>query len=183
MEPAHRYGESADETIGVNVRLLREQAGLSQDELAAEMSKLGVPWHQQTIGRVESGKQKVRATQLAALARILRTSMERFMWTGPEANATEYVYAAGTRLKLQYETVADAVKMLIIAGSTAERVAASMKDSEYEHVRQAVADVEARLEECTLDNAVNAGIGRYEEMYEEDGDDEEGPDDAAQSES
>ena len=187
METAHRYGEPADETIGVNVKLLREQAGLSQSELAAEMTKRGIPWYQQTVGRVEGGKQQVRAAELAVLAKILRTSMERFMWTGPEANATEYVYGAGGRLKRQYEMVAEAVKMLLIDGASAERVVASQAGSEYEHVQQARADVAIWLGECTLENAVNAGIDSYMEMYEDTGDDEEeqeeGAGDAAQSES
>jgi transcriptional regulator with XRE-family HTH domain len=182
METAHRYGESADETIGVNVRLFREEAGLSQSDLAEEMARRGIPWYQQTVGRVEAGRQQVRATELAALAEILHTSMNRFMWTGPEANATQYVYSAGTRLAQQYRTVAEAVKMLLADWHTAERVLASTEDSEYEHVQEARADVAARLEECTLDNAVGAGIWSYREMHGEAGDEEEA-DGAAQSES
>ena len=68
---------------------------MSQAALAIEMTARGIPWHQQTVGRIEGGQQPLRFAEAVALAGVLKTSLDRLTWSTPEANATERVYAAG----------------------------------------------------------------------------------------
>jgi transcriptional regulator with XRE-family HTH domain len=169
------HPESTDDRFAANLRALRERAGLSQSALADAMTGHGHAWHQQTVDRVESGRQAVRFREAVDLAAILRTSTDRFTWSSPEASATEFVYSAGSRLRQQYEITADAVCRLIADSATAERVAGAHKDSEWERVREAVRDVTARVEAYDLDAAIGEGIRRYEERFEgEGGDDAQG---------
>jgi transcriptional regulator with XRE-family HTH domain len=168
--------ESFDETFGMNLRILRERKGLSQSALAAEMTERGIPWHQQTIGRVEAGRQSVRFSEAKELAAILDTSTDRFTWESAEANATEFVYMAGGRLRQSYEAVAEAVCRLLADHDAADRVLAQREDSPYERVQEAIADVRARMEEYSADEAIEEGVRRYEELAggEESNDDAEG---------
>jgi transcriptional regulator with XRE-family HTH domain len=169
-------GESPDEVFGANVRALRERLGLSQSEVARQMTERGHPWHQSTVYRVEVGEQPVSYWASRDLAAVLRTSAERFSWTGPEANETEFVNMAGVRLRQCYEVVAAAVERLLGESAAARRVVAAHEASKYERVQEAIRDVTARIEEYDLTPAVNAGIARYNERFTEDEDD--GADDA-----
>src|SRR3974390_3268705 len=69
MREDHR--DLAEELFGMNLRILRERAGISQSALAAAMTKQGISWHQQTVGRVEAGQQSVRFHEARQLAAIL----------------------------------------------------------------------------------------------------------------
>ena len=164
--------ESANERLGANVRVLRERKDMSQAELARLMTERGWPWHQSTVYRVESGKQTVSFDEAVDLAAILQTSLDRFTWTQPEAGATEYVYAAGTRVVRTSEDVAVAVHMLLSALATAERVVETTKDSKYPRVHEAREDTIHRIENYGLDVSVTEGIRRYEERFGEDGEDD-----------
>jgi transcriptional regulator with XRE-family HTH domain len=60
-----------DQNIAANLRLYREAAGLSQEELAQRMTDRGFGFSQATIWKIESGQRPVRASELAALADAL----------------------------------------------------------------------------------------------------------------
>jgi transcriptional regulator with XRE-family HTH domain len=173
MRDDHR--ETADQKLAANVRILRERKGLSQSGLADEMTAKGIPWHQQTVGRVEAGRQPVKFAEAVALASILRTSLDRFTWGSAEANATEFVLAAGARLRQSYETVAEALCRLLADQAAAGRVLAQREGSPYEHVKEAIADVRARMAEYGPDEAIDEGVRRYRERT---GGGKEGDDDA-----
>ena len=173
--------ESANERLGANVRVLRERMDMSQAELARLMTERGWPWHQSTVYRVESGRQTVSFDEAVDLAAILQTSLDRFTWLQPEASATEYVYAAGTRVVRSSEDVAVAVHMLLSARAAAERTVEMTKDSKYPRVHEAREDTTHRLENYGLDVSVAEGISRYEERFGEDGeDDDDGQDEEGQ---
>ena len=112
---------SPDERFGANVRALREEKGMSQAALATAMTERGYPWHQQTVGRVEGGRQSVRFGEIEQLAEILRTSVDRFRWTQPEAGATQYMYSAGTRVVREAEKVSECVFRLLLDLDGADR--------------------------------------------------------------
>lgn len=175
-----RWPEDPAGLFGWNLRLLREGKGLSQPELARLMQEAGHRWHQSTVYRVESGKQELKAAELADLARILRTSMERFTWTGPEANATGYVYAAGARLAKSYEETAAAVRRYLHDRDAAVRVAGQYRDSEYERVREACADVAGRIEGYDGFDPVDEGEKRHRgDTGQEEGEGDDGQADEA----
>ena len=169
---------SPDERLGANLRALREDRGMSQSALAAAMTERGYRWHQQTVTRVEAGEQPVRFGELEQLAEILRTSVDRFRWTQPEASATEYIYSAGTRVVRSADDVAKAVHRLLADIAAAERTLAMTAETPYPRAQEARRDTAIRVETYTLDAAIDEGIRSYEERP----DVKEG-DDAAQGES
>lgn len=64
--------DGQDSTVGINVRKLREARGLSQAELASEMTKRGLPgFHPQTITKIEKGVRSVKLVEGVPLADIL----------------------------------------------------------------------------------------------------------------
>ena len=60
-----------DQNIAANLRIYRETASLSQEELAQRMTDRGFGFSQATIWKIESGQRPVRASELAALADAL----------------------------------------------------------------------------------------------------------------
>ena len=168
---------SAEERFAANLRALRERAGMSQSALAAAMAERGRPWHQSTVYRVEAGKQPVSFGEATDLAAILRTSLDRFTWSTPEASETEFVQAAGTRVRVSYEDVAVAVCRLLADIAAAERVIASSAGSRWPRVREALEDTAARVREYGLEAAISEGIGRYDERHGEEEDDDDGTED------
>lgn len=59
--------------LGVRIRQAREQRGLSQDDLAAEIHR-----DQRAISEMESGKRRITATELPTIARILNVPLMYF---------------------------------------------------------------------------------------------------------
>lgn len=66
--------EDADDlrTVGQNIAKLRGIAGLKQAELATAMRAAGAThWHQNTVSRIENGKQRIAIRDLRPLSGIL----------------------------------------------------------------------------------------------------------------
>jgi transcriptional regulator with XRE-family HTH domain len=113
--------ESIRQQLAVTLRTLRERADLSQSGLAAEMSKRGHHWHQQTVGKTEDGERKIEAAELADLAAILGVPIPRFFWKPAEARAADWLDMAANRLRGAYEDTVRAVVVQKSAGKLAER--------------------------------------------------------------
>jgi transcriptional regulator with XRE-family HTH domain len=105
-------GEPADERFGTNVRGERERAGMSQSALAAAMNEHGHAWHQQTVGRVESGRQPVRIGEAEDLARVLHTSLDRLTWTTQEASAGLFLDSLIARAENAFRDITSATAEL-----------------------------------------------------------------------
>lgn len=60
---------------GVKVRAAREQAGLSQEQLAAKIQLAGLSITQKAISRIESGDRVVADYELKYLADALRVTV------------------------------------------------------------------------------------------------------------
>jgi transcriptional regulator with XRE-family HTH domain len=153
---------AADERFGVNLRSLREAKGISQAALAKLMSEKGFAWHQSTVARVERGAQPLRAAELAAAAGILGTTMDRFAWTGAEANEAAMVYGAAGALRVRRHEIVLAVQALLAAREHAERILATSGTSSYQRVLDACTELAADLEDHDLDDAVDEGIAAWE---------------------
>ena len=61
---------------GVNIRRLRKQKKISQDQLAAKLQTEGLGVNQNSISRIETGKRIVADFELKALARVLNVAIE-----------------------------------------------------------------------------------------------------------
>ncbi len=68
---------------GAQVRQLREQLGLTQEQLAARMQVMGVQVNQKAISRVETGDRVVADYELAAFSKVLGAGVERLLTPFP----------------------------------------------------------------------------------------------------
>src|SRR4051812_21058121 len=98
--------DTADARLAENVRKLREKAGMSQTALAEQMRERGHNWHQQTVGRVESGTQPVRYSEAVALGAILRASLNQFTWSPPEVTADYLLNQSIAQIHRAYDDIA-----------------------------------------------------------------------------
>jgi transcriptional regulator with XRE-family HTH domain len=165
---------SADERLAWNLRMLREQAGISQKAVAEAMTEKGHPWHQSTVYRVESGKQAVSFGEATDLAAILGTAIDRFTWTSHEAISTEYVTSRARKVRQSARSAADAIVVLLAALTVAEQALAQTADSSYPRVQEARRQLAAQIELNDVDGAVAEGKRRFREEAGDDGADPQG---------
>lgn len=163
---SHIPRENADESLGATVRYLREQAGLSQAELARQMTEREWPWHQSTTYRVESGRQSLRLAEAIDLASILKVPLQWLTMGVPTVNATATVYTSLSRLHTSWRQASSAVVRLLADIQGAERTLAQYLDSEYEQAREASRELEAELSDSSLEAAIADGIARWDGMRE-----------------
>ena len=62
------------QAIGKTVRWHRQEAGMTQAELAEQMAEQGLPWHTSTVSKTESGVREITVRELTALAEVLGTT-------------------------------------------------------------------------------------------------------------
>lgn len=62
------------EALRKNVRCRREHLGLTQQQVAAQLTTIGAPLHQTAVAKIESGARQVTAEELSQLAVVLKTS-------------------------------------------------------------------------------------------------------------
>lgn len=67
--------DDPDEIFRVQVRQRRTALGWSQQRLTDELVKLGYPWHQTTVAKVEAGQRRLSLGEATALARVLGGSL------------------------------------------------------------------------------------------------------------
>lgn len=63
-----------DISIGDNLRRLRKNAGLSQDDVAAKLQILELPVSREVISQMERGKYNIRISILLALKELYKVS-------------------------------------------------------------------------------------------------------------
>lgn len=68
---------SAEDHFARNLRLLLSDRGMSQEELANEMTARGHSWHQSTVYKVLNGSRKVGLGEAAAAAAILGMPVDK----------------------------------------------------------------------------------------------------------
>jgi transcriptional regulator with XRE-family HTH domain len=142
--------EKTAETLGANVRYLREHASVSQTELARRMAERGWPWHQATVYRVETGKQPVRFDEALDLADLLGVTLDRLTWAIGEAAEEELATFALTSLRERIQEAAVAIARLRIARVVAESRAKAAADSDYPHIRKLASGIEQDLQAVNL---------------------------------
>ncbi|WP_016889724.1 helix-turn-helix transcriptional regulator [Mycobacteroides abscessus] len=60
---------------------LRKERGLTQTDLARQLATWGLPFHQQTVQRIENGQRPVRLNEAKLIARELEVSLDTMMST------------------------------------------------------------------------------------------------------
>ena len=64
---------------GANVRQLREDQSLTQDQLAARLQVMDLPLTQKAISRIETGERVVADFELVLIAEALQVSVNRLL--------------------------------------------------------------------------------------------------------
>lgn len=67
-----------DRNMGGNLRRLRDDAGLSQEKLCAELQRRGCDIGRTTYAKYESGELNIRASVLIELKKIYKCSYDEF---------------------------------------------------------------------------------------------------------
>ncbi len=62
------------DVLADNIRAVRAQRRLKQEDVAEGMRKLGHPWTRQTVGEVEQGRRNVTVDELLALGLVLEAA-------------------------------------------------------------------------------------------------------------
>lgn len=65
-----------DYCIGVNLRRLRNQAGLTQEQVAARLQVAGIDMTRDFYAHIETGDYNIRVSELAALRKIYQCSYD-----------------------------------------------------------------------------------------------------------
>lgn len=65
-----------DYCIGANLRQLRKQAGLTQEQVAARLQVSGIDMSRDFYAHIEAGDYNIRVSELAALRKIYRCSYD-----------------------------------------------------------------------------------------------------------
>ena len=68
------YFRESSNLISTNLRQLRRQEGLSQEELAARMQLLGVDIDQRLISKIERNERFVKDYELACFCKVLNVT-------------------------------------------------------------------------------------------------------------
>ncbi len=71
MRASDGVGLITDADVGARLRRARQEAELSQADVARRLGIIGVPFHQTQVGRVEAGERPLRVVELVAFARVL----------------------------------------------------------------------------------------------------------------
>lgn len=159
-------GRAANQNLPGNIRRFRERKEMSQAELAAEMTDRDWTWHQNTVYRVEAGKQEISYGEVKDIAAILGVRVMDLEWSGPEANAAALVDRTTWILHRDADEAADALMRLHAARSSAERALEEARRSKYPRVRERAEELEAELADATLENVIAAGEARWEQERE-----------------
>ncbi|MFE4409084.1 helix-turn-helix transcriptional regulator [Streptomyces sp. NPDC056821] len=94
-------GPTAETNFVLRMRLLREARGISQAEVAARVTRLGVQLPQQTIARIEAGKRSLRLDEAEAIARALGSSLTEMSGRVVEVTDAERQYAEAKQHRLE----------------------------------------------------------------------------------
>ena len=112
----------AERLIGRNMRRIREQLNLTQQEIAERMVKDGFRFHQTQLAKMERGERPIRVNEWYAIARALGVTSDALMERGP--NTDDRLFEA----KLIYE------RMRIVVDDLGKRL--HEIGLEYEHALQ-----------------------------------------------
>ncbi|WP_426986533.1 helix-turn-helix domain-containing protein [Pseudarthrobacter sp. Y6] len=98
--------ENIEKRLGSVVKSLRLAAGMTQENLAKQLTAAGLPTKQNTVAKLEGGLRPTTVPELGALAKIFKCSIEEFAgWIFPEHEDEAAVAAARADLALQAAVV------------------------------------------------------------------------------
>jgi transcriptional regulator with XRE-family HTH domain len=97
-----------NELVGASVQRFRKARGMSQADLARELSRLGLPFQQQTVLKVEKGTRPLKFEEAYAIAVMLGVDPAALV-----ENADDEEWAQAIMQRLNAEAIADKCKVEI----------------------------------------------------------------------
>lgn len=79
---------TTEQRIAANLKAIREDVGMSQEQVATAMSERGYSWHQATVYKVENGGRQVQLGEADALAKVFDVPLDRMIGTTARAVAS-----------------------------------------------------------------------------------------------
>jgi transcriptional regulator with XRE-family HTH domain len=161
--------DTADARLAENVRRLREQAGMSQAALAGHMREHGHNWHQQTVGRAESGSQQVRYSEAVALAGILHASLNQLTWSPPEVTAEYLLNQSIAQAYRAYKDIRDRTRGMLATQDHLRRRLGDVEKAAFRdspNLKGTIAEA-AEVLGLTPDAALEDGYAAFEAGEEE----------------
>ncbi|MDN4595912.1 helix-turn-helix transcriptional regulator [Leifsonia virtsii] len=80
-------GSSWEATFIARMKMRREQLGLTQTDLAKQLKALNLPFHQQTIQRIEAGDRPLRLDEAFTIAGLLGVDLTTMVYPSRDENA------------------------------------------------------------------------------------------------
>ena len=122
LDPVERW-------FAANLKAAREQAGLSQEAVAAQMREEGHNWRQQTVAKIENGTQAVKLGEAHSVAQIVGSTAERLAWPLEQARLGMVLRGATGRLRKLRDEHQAAGEKLEQARQRLEKLVKDLRDS------------------------------------------------------
>ncbi len=138
---------------------MREGLGMTQTDLARSLKAFGLPFHQQTIQRIESGERPIRLNEANLIAETLNADLFTMMADMGKPESLRFnLKLAGERLT---EKVAEAIEDISEHLEDLERF-----HDDVEHAWERYVSTQAQLGK-PIDKNLSADMRRYESRYEQ----------------
>lgn len=145
-ESARLFLDEFERVIGAKVRLLREERGWSQSDLARRLSDIGLEMHQTTVAKMEAGRRPLRVSEAVAVAQACGLPGNALFWL-PVPGETPTLAQAREDLARTEQAAEETERVLM--GSI--EMYTKMYASQLAHVRQMadLADTLAKVQAAT----------------------------------
>lgn len=121
---------NSEENFAANLRARRDEIGMSQEELAREMTERGFGFHQATVYKIETGARRVRLAEADALADALGTNVGRLTWPPEQNRHAAAVEQSADRLLYAYNEIGAATRRLLAERDRLRRALARLRESD-----------------------------------------------------
>lgn len=129
-----KYGGEPERTLAGQVRAIREKLGMTQAEVAREMSARGLVMRQSTIAKIEAAQRPVRVNEAVMLAAILRATVDDLLSEPGQRDRLDALAAARAEER-------ELLGQLLVAGHRLEEHRAAYASAEHA-LREAATRVE-----------------------------------------
>ncbi|OQM46668.1 hypothetical protein B6A27_05805 [Anoxybacillus sp. UARK-01] len=99
--------------MGSQIRMLRENANLSQSELADLLKEHGIHLKRETISKMENGNRSISVAELRALASIFHVSVDIFFEDAEEEKSLVTLFRKKKPLSIEEEAFLDSIHAMV----------------------------------------------------------------------
>ncbi|MBB5325016.1 transcriptional regulator with XRE-family HTH domain [Anoxybacillus tepidamans] len=99
--------------MGKQIRMLRENANLSQSELAELLKEHGIHLKRETISKIENGNRSISVAEIGALASIFNVSVETFFEDEEEEKSLVTLFRKKKPLSQEEEAFLDFIHSMV----------------------------------------------------------------------